>query len=279
MRIHCGLSTLALLAIFSPTSALAQDWTGWTLAIDGGTTGSRNSNVSIVLDPAEMAGFNYAVFAGHSGDQAKFDRTRNLPRASDFGLTLSRTFVMRGDWIAGAEGQLRFGGSGRNDPVGSPRVSDAFALNDNGDFVTQNTDSFGYGVDIQKTASLRVRVGHPVNERLLISAFAGAAWVEANLDLRQNTTFDIVRVVTMVPRPRYRPDTAQASTLDNASDNAFGVTFGGIAEWRLTDQFGVRAEAGLSYFDDLAIDSATGGTRFSIAPQLYHANLGLTYRF
>lgn len=273
---YASAAALAVVAIASPLTAQAQsNLTGWQVTVDVGVTGARSSDVEVNLDPALNSQFIYTQIPA----DRSFQRERNLDRRTDFGLTVARLHDMSG-WVVGVEGQLRVGGPEATIITGP---IDAEPVTGSGPgtlgFLYASRDTLITDVDVTATGSLRLRAGRRIADNLLISAFAGPAWMRADLSMRQETEFKSV-YITLPPccHFNYSYQDFESSTSTNGADDAFGVTVGGIAEMRLTDRVGLRAEAGWGWFNELEIQSAVD-TRFAIKPQTYSANLGLTYRF
>lgn len=269
--------TFAAVAV-APLTAHAQEasaWTGWQVAVDAGVTGARSSDVAVNLDPALNPQFTYT----QTPADRSFQRERNLDRRTDFGLTVARLHEMDG-WIVGVEGQVRTGGPEETIVTGPIEASPVAGPGPGTTgFLTGSRDTLTTDIDVTASASLRLRAGREISDNLLLSAYVGAAWMRADMALDQqsgfNSTYSYLppccHFITIY-------NTYQSSTSNSGTDSALGLTVGGIAELRLMDRIGLRAEAGWGWFDALEMQGA-GDTHFSIKPKTYSGSLGLTYRF
>ena len=154
--------------------------------------------------------------------------------------------------------------------------------------INNSTDTLTARFELQAAAAFRARVGLPVGDRFLVSAFAGPAVAQARLAASQTSQIVITRItfpsgaahfdtiMTVVERVTSGPEESKA---------VFGGTVGGAVDFHMTDQWLLHAEAGLTVYDD--IEAASGGpggssggdSRVSYAPTLYAVSLGVTRRF
>lgn len=273
---YASAAALAVVALASPLTAQAQsNWTGWQVAADVGVTGARSSDVDVNLDPALNSQFTYH----RTPADRSFQRERNLDRRTDFSLTAARLYDMSG-WVIGVEGQLRVGGPEEmitTGPIEAEPVSGSGPGTLGSLYASQ--DTLIADIDVTVTGSLRLRAGREITDNLLISAYAGLGWMRADLAMRQESEFDSV-YITLPPccHFNYSYRVFESSTSTSGTDDAMGLTVGGIAEVRLTDRIGLRAEAGWGWYNELEIQGA-GDTHFAIKPQTYTGSVGLTYRF
>ncbi len=154
--------------------------------------------------------------------------------------------------------------------------------------INNTTDTLTAQFEIQAAASLRARVGLPVGERFLVSAFAGPAVAQTRLSAAQTSQIIITRSVLVPGGAHFNTITTVVERSTSGSEESkavFGGTVGGAVDFHMTDQWLLHAEAGLTFYDH--IEAASGGlggssggdSRMSYAPTLYAVSLGVTRRF
>jgi len=287
-----GTSLAASLAALSAsgTAAIAQDsvWAGYYIGAGLSDVGGRNGEIEAEIDPARDGRLNYAT----APTARSFSRERNLDRESTLNLKAGRLFEgARMVW--GVEGEVRANGPDRTFVIG-PVSSDSFISARDLSLIGNNrpagglattTDTLVADFETQEEASLRLRVGVPVSDRFLVSAFAGPTVVNSDLALRQDSTVAGIvgftdalgsrLVFTGFPTGTYSTDGSTSETL-------VGGVIGATVDAKLTDRWLLNAEASLARYD--AIEATTpayagSGSRFSYEPTLYSVSLSLIRRF
>lgn len=285
-----GAVGLALFALSTVSPAAAQDsgWAGYYVGGGLSDVGGRNGDIEASIDPALDGRLNYFT----SPTSRSFSRERNLDRESTFNLKAGRLFE-RGRVVWGVEGEVRTDGPDRIFVVGpvSSRAEinarDLSLIGNNrpsGGSAT-TTDTLIADFETQEQASLRVRAGLPVSERLLVSAFAGPSVMKTDLTLRQDSVVEGIVGFTdaLGSRLVFRSfPTASYSVSGNSSETLFGGVIGATVDAKLTDRWLLNGEASLARYD--AIEATTpayagSGSRFSYEPTLYSVSLSLIRRF
>lgn len=275
-----GGAAWAVLGCAGGAVAQAADWNGWQVGADIGLSGGRSSDIAFDVDPALDERFTYL----QTPNGVRFDRERNLDRGTAVGVRAARLF-QSDRWVIGVEGRIEAGGAEQAFVLG-PVEADPVRGDGPGTLggLYASSDTLTADVSFKTSASLRLRAGVPVGDRILVSAFAGPAWTQADLSLVQDSTFSSLYVV-LVPgfHFNYFYQTFESSTSTAPTESAFGVTGGVIVDAALTERWSLRAEAGLTKFNTLEAQAPGGpqggASRFSIAPLLYSASIGLSYRF
>jgi opacity protein-like surface antigen len=273
---------IAVSLMATPVVAQPEDWSGYYIGVDFGQSGGRNGDLKVSLDPARDPRLTYDI----APLNARFDRERNLGSGSSGGLRVGR-LAQTGSFVWGVEAQAGLLDLNRTFVVGSVRDTRGHSnFVPNLGSVNNTTDTLTAQLDIEAAASLRARVGLPVGDRFLVSAFAGPAVAQARLSASQTSQIVITRsvlgpfgfntITTVVDRATSGPEESKA---------VFGGTLGGALDYRVSGDWLLHLEAGMTVFDD--IEAASGGlggssggdSRVSYSPRLYAVSLGLTRRF
>lgn len=290
--VRFGTSVAASLAalLASGTAAIAQDsgWAGYYVGAGLSDVGGRNGEIEAEIDPARDGRLNYATAPA----ARSFLRERNLDRESTFNLKAGRLFEgSRVVW--GFEGEIRANGPDRVfviGPVSSTASVSARDLSLIGNNVplggsATTTDTLVADFESQEEASVRLRAGLPINDRLLVSMFAGPSAMNADLTLRQDSTVGGLLSFTDALRSRIvftGFPTASYSVGGSSSETLLGGVVGVGLDAKLTDRWLVNGEASLARYDAIEAISpaqAGSGSRFSYEPTLYSVSLSLIRRF
>ncbi len=285
MRVFSGVAGLTLCAVFSAAPALAQEgsWSGYYVGAGVSSIGGRNGSAEAFVDSARDSQITY--FGAPIG--RSFSRERNLKRAGAFSLNGGR-LVQTGRWVVGVEGRFTVLGPTASFSInpGTIRVTDVRSQRpyplDGGYADTQ--DTLTANLDLSREASVRARIGLPVGERLMISAFAGPTVVQANLSLRQDSVVRRFLPVTDALHSRivFDAGTREFSVAGKARDLLLGSVVGVGIDVQLTDEWRINGEASLARYE--AIEATTpayggSGSRFSYEPNLYSVGISLIRRF
>jgi opacity protein-like surface antigen len=290
MRSFLGIASLVLGGLVIASAAAAQEsgWAGYYAGAGLSDVGGRNGDIEASIDPARDSRLNYFT----SPASRSFSRERNLDRESTFNLKAGRLFE-NGRVVWGVEGEIRTGGPDRIFVVGP--VSSEAAINARDLSLIGNnrpagglattTDTLVADFETQEQASLRLRVGLPVSERFLISAFAGPSVMQTDLTLRQDSVVEgfVQFTDALGSRLVVRPfPTGSYSVSGSNGETLFGGVIGASVDARLTDRWLLNGEASLTRYD--AIEAMTpayagSGSRFSYEPTLYSVSLSLIRRF
>lgn len=276
------LFPLALFAL--PAAAHSQDWSGFYAGVDVGTTGGRNGELKASLDPARDARLTYDI----APLNARFDRERNIDRQGSGAMRVGRLWQAR-SLVWGAE--IRAGIVDLNETFVIGPVRDISAHSNsvpNLGAINNSTDTLTARFELEAVGSIRARIGVPVGDRFLASAFAGPAVALGRLSASQTSQIIITRSI-------FTPGSAHFNTITTVVERAtsgpeesramVGATVGGAIDYRMSDDWLLHAEAGLTFYHD--IEAASGGlggssggdSRISYAPTLYAVSLGATRRF
>ncbi|MBN8529716.1 MAG: outer membrane beta-barrel protein [Caulobacterales bacterium] len=286
MRLAPVAAGLALAPALFALPASAQDggWSGWYVGVGVATTGGRNGDIEASIDPARDNQITYlGTVAGRT-----FTRERNLDRANVFNLKAGR-LMETGRWVWGFEGEIQTGGPDAPFTVapGSFRRTDVLTQRP---YVplswgyVDTTDVLKADFELRGEASIRARVGLPVSDRVLVSAFAGPSVVQADLGLRQNSSVFRLLPFTDVLHSRIVFDggTREFSVASRNSDTLVGAVVGAGVDVQLTGGWRINGEASLARYDAIetvAPAYAGTGSRFSYEPTLYSLSVSLIRRF
>ncbi|WP_396592740.1 outer membrane protein [Brevundimonas sp. R86498] len=287
MRTAFALLAVPLSLAFAPGSALAQTsgWGGYYLGASASWTGGRNGEIDATIDPFRDARFDYTRNAGRPPRTSTFQRERNIEGAGGFDGRAGRLFE-RGDWVWGIE--VQSGGAALDERFSiGPIDADPLAYGPGGElaYVFGSNDTLAADLDIGVQTSVRARIGRPISDRVLLSAFAGPSVLRADLKLRQDSTvqYAALRFTTVLPgRPYTVPYLVDQSVAGEESGHVTGGTIGAAVDVKLTERWLVHAEGNLSRYGAIEAQTpayAGSGSRFSYAPTLYSVSLGLAYRF
>lgn len=281
MKVYRVLPALVFSALMLPGVASAQsasDWAGWQIGAGVGLNGGRNSDISIEVDSGRAPGFIYPARA----PARSFRRERNLERETVLDIRAARLFEF-GSLVAGVEIQAQSGGPDLTMDTGPVEfLEPTLTVTDGmGGTLTRSFQTLTTEAAIERQASIRLRAGVPLNDRLLLSGFVGGAWASADFSARQDGSYQGFRLTFPPPgsRPFFSSITLSDSASQSDSDTAFGVTAGAIVDVKLSDRWSLRTEAALTRYQELVFEGPVDGSRFAIKPNLYSASLGLTYRF
>lgn len=288
VEICTAASIAALLA--SGSAAMAQDsrWAGYYFGAGLSDVGGRNGEIEASIDPARDGRLNYQT----TPTARSFSRERNLDRESTLNVKGGRLFE-RGRFVWGLEGEVRANGPDRIFIVG-PVTSESFVNARDLSLIGNNrpqggqattTDSLVADFETQEEVSLRLRVGLPLGDRFLVSAFAGPSLINTDLSLRQGSS--VAGIVGFTDALGSRLvftafPTANYSVTGSSNETLFGGVIGASFDAKLTDRWILNGETSLARYD--AIEATTpayagSGSRFSYKPTLYSVSLSLIRRF
>lgn len=275
---------IALALMVTPVMAQSPDWSGYTVGVDLGLTGGRNGDLKASLDPARDPRLTYDI----APLNAQFDRDRNMEGQGAGAMRIGR-LMQAGSLVWGTEIQAGIVDLNETFVIGPVRDTAAHSNFIPGlGSVNSSTDTLTAEVELEAVASLRARVGLPIGDRWLVSAFAGPAVAQARLSAGQTSQIIINRFELFPGGAHFNIITTfvdRATSGSRETKAVFGGTVGGAIDYRIADQWLLHGEAGMTVYDD--IEAASGGlggssggdSRVSYAPRLYSVSLGVTRRF
>jgi hypothetical protein len=294
MRIALVLMAVLALIAASAGAAGAQSsgWSGYYVGTSASWTGGRSGEIDASIDPFRDGRFDYIRNDGRPPRASTFDRERTMDGTGGVEASAGRLLNTGGGWVWGLEARIGKAALDERFSIG-PVDADPLAFGPGGEisYVFGTEDRLTADLDLGAQVSLRARMGYPLGDRVLVSAFAGPSILAADLAVRQDSViqYGAIRIAPFFPdwpdgpgRPYTVLYDVDQSLSGRESETLIGGTVGAAIDVKLTDRWLVHAEGGLSGYPAIeARTSAYGGagSRFSYRPRLYSISLGLAYRF
>lgn len=264
-------------------TASAQDWAGPYVGIAFSAQAASDGDTKTQIDP---------------GLDARLSYTTPPPGRSYEGPSLSSAVspVLYAGWrrpagtlIWGIEGRLEEGGGSTafDSGPGPQNMAAACGVPALGCLYAA-FDGVEADITIERSAELRLSVGMPVGNQMLVSAYAGPAVAWGSLDMVQTSRYFTGRLpVRGVDCVMHCPPTIPTSdvTVTQArteNDTALGVVGGVTLDVKLTDRVIARADLGYRRFE--ALRGSTGGTNGADSevwsqPAGFAGGIGISVRF
>lgn len=242
---HLLIATSALAAGMGASQAFAQaDFNGPYVGAVAGYSDSTFDISNAPLNTATGSSF-FGTFGGTNANSA--------PKFSVDGWDVGGTAgfnYQRGSWLVGVESDLSY-----STADGDLTIADRPSAGTNR-FNTQ------LGADVDYTGTLRMRGGYVLGPALVYGT-AGAGVSRVNFD-------------------RNYSNAGGATIKDDAGAHVMAFTYGGGAEYKLSDKWSVKAEylymdAGKEVFHTAYPDGTTGVATADLDRDLYR--MGVNYRF
>lgn len=279
LTVAAVLAAGGALACSNSVAAQTTRWSGYYLGADVGLQGGRSGTLTATVIPARDSRFIYI-----DGAEARnFDRERAIQRKTFGGVRAGRLFE-QGSFVWGIELQANAARLEQNFTVGpidaGPIRTNSVLLS--GTFpstINNSNDTLIADFKTDFVSSIRARIGIPIGDRILVSAFGGPSFAKANLRARQ----DSLIIIQTCNNP-FRPALCGAEGTDVSSQGSdedkflAGAVVGAALDLRLTERWIIHGETSLSRYQSIEAD-AGNGSKVGYEPELYSASLGLAYRF
>jgi opacity protein-like surface antigen len=269
--------------------AMAQESTGWSGAyggVEAGVSGLANTRATIDIEPGRWPGATYpaGVMTGRT-----FETEVSSQSKAALGAFMGLTFDTFG-LVAGGEVNVLISPVEREyslGPVSSIRTGDPRAVTfplpastgapaGSVGAVLSETDSIHYKVRLDDNVSLRGRIGLPVGDIALLSAYAGVAMTNAQIDFSQHSA---------QTGAFFFGTPEQSIPLSNSGDSnirkqqtLFGTTFGALAEYRLSTEWTGRLDFAYTQFEEASATDSVGST-IDIKPRTWSITTGFSRSF
>lgn len=273
---------LFAIAALSATTATAQSsgWTGSYVGVDAGIVGGQHNQFDIGYDPGREPQYTYN----------EFPVRRTLSRAFDLdpavsGAIRAGRLYDHGKLVWGGEVRLAVN-QGHDDLVLGPISSGTLSTN----FIpglgslNNSTDTFTAELKLGVTATAAARIGMPIGDKLLFSVFAGPSLAQADLSVRQDSVY-LSQIATLCAGCAHF-NFVNTETTSSSAGSESAILVGGVAgyiiEYKLSDHWVLHGIGSLARYSEMEASAggANGGnSKFSVAPTLYSASVGVTYRF
>ncbi|NBB61436.1 outer membrane beta-barrel protein [Pseudomonas sp. ODNR1LW] len=274
-----ALLVCAALAASDTASAETIGWSGYYLGADVGVQGGRSGDLITTLTPARDNQFVYI----EAPQTRNFDQERSLSRKIFAGVRAGHLFDHR-SFVWGVELQANAARLEQRFTVGpidaGPIRTNTVLLDGSRPGTVNNSnDTLKADFKVDAVASLRARIGVPIGDRTLVSAFGGPSFVKTSLRARQDSSITI-QICTNPSRPTLcalegRDVSSQSLYEDKI---VAGAVVGAALDFRLTDRWSIHGETSLSRFQSVEA-YAGNSSKIGYEPELYSAGFGATYRF
>jgi opacity protein-like surface antigen len=293
MRFIILLATSSLAA--GHAAAQGSSWDGTYAGVTGGVSGlAPDTGVSIDVARAGRPDGNYTGTTYNPvGGVSRFDSEISSESTAAFAVFAGTSFD-QGGYVWGAEAKLEVAPIERNYSVGPVRY---FPTGPSGSAATfplpanitpqpggitqilQENETLSSSLQLDYNLSLRGKIGVPISDALLVSAHAGIAMTQAQLDVRQDSEQLGAYLFRLNGQGPLLSTAINRTTTDtvSAEETLIGVTLGGLAEYKLTDNLIARADVTWTKYGDIGVTTGPG-SEVSIEPSTWSASLGIAFK-
>lgn len=289
MRLMFILATSSLAA----GQAMAQETTDWSGAYGGlsaGVAGLNGAESSIDLVHGRWPNATYPTgILGNSAIESEFGSPSKTAIGGFFGMTFDQFGL-----LVGGEANLQVApierdyaiGPVRGPRTGAPRaVSFVMPATSNGIpagatvTVLSEDDTITSHIKMDYNLSVRGRIGMPIADLVLVSAYAGVSLSTAQLDVTQHSSQAAAYFFTPTGgTEQSTPLTNTATITSTKQASLMGATFGALAEYKVNDEWTGRLDLSYTKFDEIS-STNTRGTSVSINPNTWSSSLGFSRKF
>lgn len=282
---RCVLPVLVALVFPAYAGAESASWNGFYLGADVGgryEQGGREYRESIT--PYIYPGYRYST----SPTPVSLSVNDGEGGSTAIGGIRGGYLLQMNPVVLGIEGQFGFGDNSRST---TSRLQtnvgpfNALAIGSPGGLVDTQSDVVSAHSDLESSGSLRVRLGLPIDDRWLVSAFVGPAIAWAKMQVTQGATATNLTFASDPFHPTIANETAVFASVTGPSEThcLFGGTTGFAADFALSSNWLIHAEYAFGGFgaNSAHVAGPQGSvTTVSTGMILTHAmTIGVDYKF
>jgi opacity protein-like surface antigen len=270
--IACGPAALA--------QAPRPSWSGPYLGIDIGGGFLEGSRTRGAITPYGYPGFSTATPPPSTGY-----RTGTATADAPIGGLRGGYLFDFDRFVIGVEGEVNTGGTTGAASAGASYAADAANICGQGSLgclTGAARDSVTVRTSLDWSGSLRARIGLPIGDNLLLSAFGGPSFLSASLRASQSAAATSLNIAFTGFHFFSNETDLSGVTAASRSQTLIGGTFGGQIDYRIDQHWMLRGEYGVSIYPSLTVrlpEGAAAASSAAFSPTLHAVRLGVAYKF